>query len=149
MPRDWQTELEQTIPLVRAMGVVTMALDDGRVRLDAPLAPNVNDKGTGFGGSVATLATLAGWVETQRQLDQAGVAGPVDIVIQRGQTRYLQPIRSAFSAVVSTPDGGEVDRFVRMLARRGMARLTMEVAIFSAGETCAQFDAEYVASRQV
>lgn len=145
MQRDWQTLLHSTIPLARAMQVSVAAEADGRQRLHAPLAPNVNDKGTAFGGSLATLATLAGWVETQRRLDQAGVAAPVEIVIQRGETDYLLPAGADFSAVPMPLEPEAVERFVRQFERRRVARLAVEVQLHCAGETVARFRADYVA----
>ena len=39
----------QSIPLVRAMQVEVVGDSAGRLRLQAPLGPNVNDKGSAFG----------------------------------------------------------------------------------------------------
>lgn len=147
MQRDWQSVLNDNIPLARAMQVSAQVQADGSVRLVVPLAPNVNDKGTGFGGSVATLATLAGWVETQRQLDLAGVADTVEIVVQRGQTRYLLPITDEFFAVAEATEPAEAERFIRMFQRRGLSRLAVRIAVRCGDDVCAEFDAEYVAGR--
>jgi thioesterase domain-containing protein len=64
-----KTELESfvlsTIPLSAAMQLqVTRAdVDEHGVHVEffAPLAPNINDKGCAFGGSEASLLTLACW----------------------------------------------------------------------------------------
>jgi thioesterase domain-containing protein len=147
MQRDWQTELEHGIPLVRAMQLSVQTVPDGRVRLLVPLGPNINDKGTGFGGSVAALATLAGWVETRRQLDLVIPEAAVDIVVQRGQTQYLAPIHGDFSAMARLPGADDATRFLRLFARRGVGRLAVSVDICCQDQVCATFDAEYVANR--
>ncbi len=147
MIRDWHALLHSSIPLVTAMQVNVTPLADGRQQLHVPLAPNVNDKGTGFGGSVAALATLAGWVETQRQLDRAGVVEPVDIMVQRGETHYLLPITADFSAEAQLPDTAELERFQRMYARKGLARLAVGVALHCNGALVARYEGEYVARR--
>ncbi|QNM95415.1 YiiD C-terminal domain-containing protein [Chitinimonas koreensis] len=147
MPRDWQTLLHSTIPLARAMQVSAAAEADGRQRLQVPLAPNVNDKGTAFGGSLATLATLAGWVETQRRLDEAGVVAAVEIVIQHGETDYLLPAAGDFSAVPLPIEAEAVERFVRQFERRGVARLVVAVELHCADEVVARFRGDYVAVR--
>ena len=54
-------ELLAEIPLARAMALRVAAYDGDSLALAAPLAPNVNDKGCAFGGSLASLMTLAGW----------------------------------------------------------------------------------------
>ncbi|HEY9101150.1 YiiD C-terminal domain-containing protein [Chitinimonas sp.] len=147
MSRDWTSFLRSSMPLADAMAVTAQTLPDGRIALAVPLGPNVNDKGTGFGGSVATLATLAGWVEVQRQLDQFAPASGVEIVIQRGETHYLKPIRNDFEACAILPDATELERFLRLYARKGLARLALTVEVHCQGEHVAQFGGDYVASR--
>ena len=51
----------ENIPLTRAMALSVHCRGPDRLQLKAPLAANVNDKGTGFGGSQVALATLAAW----------------------------------------------------------------------------------------
>jgi thioesterase domain-containing protein len=149
MARDWTSLVCSGIPLANAMQIATELEADGRVRLTAPLAPNVNDKGTGFGGSLVTLATIAGWVEVQRQLDAANIDTVVEIVIQRGETRYLQPVTADFSALVEPIDQESVDRFLRMFTKRGVARLSLSVHVLCQGACCARFEGDYVATRTV
>ena len=56
-----QACFDDDIPLTRAMGLRVESLGEGGIRMNAPLEPNVNDKGTAFGGSLAAILTLAGW----------------------------------------------------------------------------------------
>src|SRR5690606_6825838 len=56
-----ERELLAEIPLARAMQLSVAAYDGATLALAAPLAPNGNDKGCAFGGSLASLMTLAGW----------------------------------------------------------------------------------------
>jgi thioesterase domain-containing protein len=147
LPRDWQRLLHETIPLTAFMQVAVSLLSDGRVRLDAPLAPNHNDKGTGFGGSIATLATLAGWVECQRLLDTVQCGQDVDIVVQHGETQYLAPVETDFHALPLAGAASDTDRFLRMFQRKGVARLTVAVEVRT-DQCCARFEGDYVASRR-
>ncbi|WP_460529559.1 YiiD C-terminal domain-containing protein [Chitinimonas naiadis] len=147
MSRDWQNLLRSSMPLADAMGVEVALQHDGRIGLSVPLGPNVNDKGTGFGGSVAALATLAGWVEMQRQLDLATMGSNVEIVVQRGETRYLRPIRDTFLAIAEPPSAEAVQKFLRLYERKGLARLSIEVIVYCAGERVAGYGGDYVASR--
>ena len=52
--------IRDEIPLARAMDLELLAHDGDRLALRAPLAPNVNDKGCAFGGSLVSLMTLPG-----------------------------------------------------------------------------------------
>lgn len=144
MTRDWQTLLNHSIPLTLAMQLQCATLLDGRISLIAPLQANRNDKGTAFGGSIATLATLAGWVEVQRQIDLAGMNEAVEIVIQRGETQYRLPIAEAFTATAVSPHPDDIARMLRVLKRKRLARLSLTVAVESAGLLCASFGADYV-----
>ena len=49
------------------------------ITLSAPLAPNINDKGTAFAGSTAGLATLTGWCLITLWLREQGIAADVMI----------------------------------------------------------------------
>ena len=49
------------MPPVAAMQPAIAHWQDGHLRLRAPLAANVNDKGCAFGGSLCSLMTLAAW----------------------------------------------------------------------------------------
>jgi thioesterase domain-containing protein len=60
-PATLQAYLHEHIPLTRALAVEVVEVGLQRVQLAAPLAPNRNHRQTAFGGSVASLAMLAGW----------------------------------------------------------------------------------------
>ena len=72
--------LHDEIPLTRAMDVRVAAYDGNLLRLTAPLSPNVNDKGTAFGGSLYSLAVLCGWSLLHLKVKEAGLS--YNIVIQ-------------------------------------------------------------------
>ena len=59
--RETEAFLHDQIPLTQAMGVRLESYDASGLILTAPLAPNHNHLGTAFGGSLATLAILAGY----------------------------------------------------------------------------------------
>ena len=49
-----------SMPPVAAMQIRVADFSAGALQLQAPLAANVNDKGNAFGGSLASVMTLAG-----------------------------------------------------------------------------------------
>src|ERR1022692_3820852 len=53
--------LHTQIPLTRAIGIDITGWDGTTVTLVAPLAPNQNHADTAFGGSIASIAILAGY----------------------------------------------------------------------------------------
>jgi thioesterase domain-containing protein len=108
-----------SIPQARSMQVEVAAERDGRLRLYAPLAPNVNDKGSAFGGSLVSLMTLAGWSLVTRRLEQAGL--DAEVYVADSQVRYLAPLEDALEAEAWLEDG-DWDVFIATYRQRGRAR---------------------------
>ena len=98
--------LEQTlrkIPLAAAMHISVRAYDGDRLVLAAPLAPNVNDKGCAFGGSLASLLTLAGWGLILLKLEAQRI--DCDIYVQDSTIRYVAPLWGDLEAHAAVADG--------------------------------------------
>ena len=58
---DFEAECRADIPLLTAMQLSLVDYEDLTLMLEAPLAPNINNKGTAFGGSIASICLFAGW----------------------------------------------------------------------------------------
>jgi thioesterase domain-containing protein len=138
--------LHAHIPLTAAMGVTVVSVSAESIRLAAPLAPNINHRQTVFGGSLATLAILAGWSLVYVRLRASGISAR--IVIQRETVEYTEPAMTYFTAFCPAPDEGAWSRFVATLSRRGRGRLTLTATVESAGIVAATFVGEYVAIAQ-
>jgi thioesterase domain-containing protein len=136
--------LHDHIPVSAEMGVRVRSIDDGGVRLWAPLSANVNHQRTVFGGSAAAVAILAGWTLVWSRLREAGFAE--GIVIQRGSIEYLRPLHADFEAQCPAPPAEEWERFTTTLARRGRARLVLHVDLWCEGERGGAFHGTYVAT---
>jgi thioesterase domain-containing protein len=138
--------LHQQIPLSRAMEVCALEVSEDSVRLSAPLAPNVNHRATVFGGSASALAILAAWSLLHVRLRAS--FPQVSIVIQRQSTSYNRPIQGTFCARAALAQPDDWPRFVRLLARRGKARISVVSALDYAGEQVGQFSGDFVAFDQ-
>lgn len=115
------------IPLARAMGLRVRSHDDDNLILTAPLAPNINDKGCAFGGSLVSALTLSGWGLIFLRLRKAGMH--CDIFVQDSQVRYLLPVWGDFDASAKVAEGESWDNFIVTLKSRGRARLCTECAV--------------------
>ncbi len=135
--------LHETIPLSAAMGLEVRAASPGEVRLFAPLAPNINEHRTVFGGSAAALATLAAWTLLHVRLERAAV--PARLVIQRSRIEYERPVPGDFEAVCQFTDEHAWRRFRATLARRGRARLALAAHLLHAQRRVAEFEGDFVA----
>ena len=119
-----ERHLLDAIPLARAMALRIDGHSDGVLRMTAPLGPNINDKGCAFGGSLASLMTLAAWSTVYLRLGEA--ARGAEIYVQDSELRYLAPVWEdiVIEARLQVDDGG--DEFAAAYAARGRARVVAE-----------------------
>lgn len=144
-----QRYLENAIPQFVAMQGGVAEASGERVVLSAPLAPNINHQSTAFGGSVASLATLACWGWLWNHLRVPGAAGvDAQLVVGRAEVDYLKPIATDITARCGAPGVTEVATFDETYARRGRGRITLEAVVENTeGVVCARFVGKFVAIR--
>ncbi|WP_160142008.1 YiiD C-terminal domain-containing protein [Nitrincola tapanii] len=140
---EFMQQLFQEIPLVQAMQLQSLQFDGQFLELKVPLAPNLNDKGTAFGGSLAALATLAGWCLTTRYLHKQG--WEAEVVVVKSEIQYLAPVTRAFTAQAKLPNEALVQAFTQSFSERGRARWTLEVLVEEAGQRAFVLTGEYLA----
>ena len=133
--------LHERIQVSRLMEIKVAECESGRLVLTAPLEVNHNHFGTAFGGSLATLATLAGYSALWMALGDR----EAHVVVKRSEINYLRPVRKEIRATCEIPGGEALDGFRRALASRGKARMDLSVVIEEDGETCVEFTGQFVA----
>lgn len=138
--------IRDKIPLARAMDLELLAHDESRLALRAPLAPNINDKGCAFGGSLVSLMTLAGWGLVELALRARGQH--CDVFVGASSVRYLQPAWTDFHAEARLADGADWSDFFDTLQARGKARIEVACRVPAAdGQPAATLSARFVAKR--
>jgi thioesterase domain-containing protein len=125
--RHLQELLNEQVPVARAMAVQLKQYSPEGLVLAAPLAQNRNDKGTAFAGSLATLATLAGWALTMLRVEEMGMQP--EVVVTRSTIGYLRPVREDIEALCIMPDDATTGRLQRALARKGIGRWELAVRV--------------------
>ncbi|MCG8434670.1 MAG: thioesterase domain-containing protein [Gammaproteobacteria bacterium] len=138
-----QNYLDTSIPLVKQMGVKVESLDENTLKLFAPLQPNINHIGTAFGGSLNGLATLACWGLVWLLTEDMPNA---QIVIHESTTRYLLPVKNDFHACCAIPDASEIEKFMRGLKKRNMARIELTSTVYDRETKAAAFSGSFVAT---
>ena len=139
--------IHDQIPLARAMDLDLQAHDDELLALGAPLAPNVNDKGCAFGGSLASLMTLAGWGLVELALRRHGL--DCDVYVGESTVRYLQPVWTDFRAEARLDADADWAAFFDALRSRGKARIAVACRVPGAdGQDAATLAACFVAKRR-
>ncbi len=139
-------ELLSSIPLSRSMQLTVASFTDGELILHAPLAPNVNDKGCAFGGSMASLMTLAAWGLARLSLRGRGLEP--DIFVQDSQIDYLLPVWGDLVVRASPAPEHSLADFATMLEARGKARIRLHAAIDTEQGCAARLGARFVAKRR-
>jgi thioesterase domain-containing protein len=137
-----QVYLNEHIPITEAMGVRVRVASPERILLACPLGPNINHRGTAFGGSIASLATLAGWGWLWVVLKERQV-GP-RIVVSKSEIDYLLPVEGDFTAELRPPSDEQILTFMNSFDRRGSARIELKVDVLSGGEVVANFKGTFV-----
>jgi thioesterase domain-containing protein len=139
-----QTRLVSEFVLAQHIGITVEAADDAIVVLRAPLAPNANYKGTAFGGSLYSLAVLAGWAWVTRYLAARGLSA--DAVIQESRTRYIAPVHGELRASAAAPSDAQIDKFRKMLRRAGRGRISLRVEIHHGQTLATLFEGVFAAA---
>lgn len=140
----------QSMPPVAAMDLRIAGYDGHRLQLHAPLARHVNDKGCAFGGSLASMMTLASWGLVSLRLEDAGI--DADVFVADSQIRYLAPLFADLDVHAELAPDSSWDVFIATLRERGRARASLLArAVLPAsapGDSVAsatEFTARYVA----
>lgn len=147
LPGQWIERLDRLwgegIPLAGAMQVEIRHIDEDRLQLAAPLAPNRNHMGNAFGGSLQGLAILAGWAVT---LMATGRPDSAHVVIKEARMQFLAPVTGELLAEAAMPSPGTVTAFRSELAARGRDRLPVTVEIRNEqGSMAARLEGVFVA----
>jgi len=120
-----QAFLTARIAPARALGVTVAATDP--VTISAPLEGNLNDKGTGFAGSLFSVAALAGWALITRWCAAADI--DAEVALQSSKVRFLAPARGEFRAIAHELPDKQREKLARMLTRSGRGRAEVVVDV--------------------
>jgi thioesterase domain-containing protein len=132
----------QAMPPVAAMQIRSREFDRQVLHLDAPLAANVNDKDCAFGGSLASLMTLAGWGWLMLQLRAAGLQA--EVYVADSHIRYLAPLYEDLHGLAWLRQDQDWPAILRCLGERRRARAAMLAEVRDgAGRTVATLEARF------
>lgn len=145
-PNELKHFLHRNVPLSQAMRVGVDLIEAERLVLSAPKAPNLNQHGTIFGGSAATLGVLAAWALLHTRLSQQAVH--CKLVVQRSAMEYEAPMSGVFTATATLAAGADWDMFMAAYHAHGKARIQAQAVLHSAGQRAALFTGEFVAVRE-
>ena len=141
---DLERLLLAQIPLARAMELRIRDYDGDHLAIAAPLAPNINDKGCAFGGSLVSLMTIAAWGLVSLELAQAGIEA--DIYVADSRVRYLKPVFEDLVVDAGFDDPVERAALADTLRKQGRASIRLKSeSLLAEGGVAASFVGRYVA----
>jgi thioesterase domain-containing protein len=119
-------KIRAAIPISATMQFSIGHLQVGEIQVTAPLQPNINVHGTGFAGSIYSLAILTGWALCTHILDEH--SEDADLVVGKAEITYRAPVENDLdcrcSATVS-----QRDTFLQGLREHGKGRLSLAISV--------------------
>lgn len=141
--------LHEMIPLAKAMGVGVEVSDAKALVLTAPKEQNKNSLNTAFGGSLVSLATLAGYgvVWELMKEDVEGAKAEWRIVVKESRAAYRRPVLGDLRAICERPAQAAIAEFKEALSRYGKAKLKLKASVVENGAVACDVTAAFVVSR--
>ena len=138
--------LFDAMPPVAAMQIRALAFNGDSLVLQAPLSANVNDKQCAFGGSLASVMTLAGWGWLMLAADRAGLTS--EVYVADSSIRYLAPLYEDLRGRACLRPDQDWQAIIRTLGERRRASATMLAEVRnSAGAVAATLEARFALKR--
>jgi thioesterase domain-containing protein len=141
LPRLHEAEqfLHDQIPLTRAMNLRVVA-NGSSFAIEAPVAVNHNHLQTAFGGSINSVATLAGYAFLWMQLREVAA----HVVVRESSIRFRRPVRETIRAVCIAPDPLMLVAFNEAVAAKANAPIELRVVVEEHGAIAAEFAGTFV-----
>lgn len=142
--QNFETECRREIPLLDAMQLSFVSYENLTLTMEAPLAPNINNKGTAFGGSIASICLFGGWALATLAFTDNDIHH-TEIVVYKSEMTFERPARGHLVVKAYI----EPDDFAACLARLrqedpGRVRLNIRLELFHDEQRCATMDGLYV-----
>ena len=135
--------VHEHIPITVQLGASISAYDGSSLTVAAPLAENLNHRQSAFGGSLSAIAILSGWALLFVKLRELGI--PTRLVIQKTEFDFLAPVVDDFESTSVLPIADKYDRFLKMLQKKGRARMVVESDVTCDGQLCGKHVGTFVA----
>lgn len=140
----FEAECRADIPLLTAMQLSFIDYDKLTLTMEAPLAPNINNKGTAFGGSIASICLFGGWaVATLAFIDND--IHNTEIVVYKNEMTFERPARGHLTIKARIESEELEPCLARLQANdRKRIRLNIHVDLYHDEDRCATMDGLYV-----
>lgn len=131
------------VPILKEMGMGVKSYDGQQLSLAFPLANNVNDKGTGFAGSLNAATTYCAWGLIRLLMLEHGF--DLNLAVVSSEAEYRKAVTGNFEAESHLPSAEQVDIFLTKLQQKGKGSLVLESVIKQDDEVAVYYKGTYVA----
>lgn len=138
----FQRWLSDAIPMVSALGISEVTRQGDALTWELSLQPNLNDKGTGFGGALTAQTTLQGWCWVTLWLRERGLAR--DVVVAEATQRFLAPVTGDYRLVCTPDHPAGPEQLASRLAERGKGRISLTHQLYCGDTLCLEANGSYV-----
>ena len=138
-----QNKLHNEIPLTKVMEIKIKEYDEKHLLTLAPLDININDKGTAFGGSLATMTIISSWSMAWLISQELGFNSE-NIVVIKNEHSYLKPVKGELICKTLKPTKEEIKIIKDKLEKKASASVKITSQIIENDEVCVDFKGIYV-----
>ncbi|MBP7770211.1 MAG: thioesterase domain-containing protein [Aliarcobacter sp.] len=143
MIKQLEEKLHNEIPLTKFMDIKISDYTDTQLITTAPLKININDKGTAFGGSLATITIISAWGLSWLISKELGFNSK-NIVIIRNENSYKKPVTKDITCYSQKPSKEQIETLYEKLKTKGSASIKINSTIIENNEICVEFQGYYV-----
>ncbi len=143
MIKQLEEKLHKEIPLTKLMDLKIINYNDKELVTTAPLNININDKGTAFGGSLATITIISAWSICWLISKELKVSSE-NIVVIKNEHSYKRPVTKDIVCKTFKPDIQEIKNLKEKLLSKGTASIKIKSQIIENGQICVDFIGFYV-----
>ena len=130
-----QHKIRASIPLAEAMQFSIVELNPRSILVQAPLEPNVNIHGTGFAGSLYSLAILTGWALSTHIMELNQMRG--ELVVAKAEIKYRSPVTGTIRCFARTSEE-DCEVFLRGFKSKSSGKLELAIEVGESGNAILQ-----------
>lgn len=140
----FEAKYRQEVPLIEAMQLSLSNYDNLTLTMEAPLAPNINNKGTAFGGSIASICLFGGWAAITLAAMEHGLFN-TETVVFKSQMTFEKPAKGHLVIKVRISPKDFENCLTRLKANDpGRIKLNIDADVFHENIRCATMSGLYV-----
>lgn len=134
--------LYQNMPATKAMKIRLLEFENNQLKTSAPLEPNINDKGTFFGGSGSSLMIISAWSLIELLCKSSKIEA--DVVIFSNQAKWLKPLKDSANIFSELSSEWKPQTIIQRLKKNKSTPLECRINLFSEQSIkCVEMTAKY------